>query len=126
MSTAKPIFSLLLAAPTLTHSSPSPPSPHLYSLLTEMVGADLVCLVSSHDETDVQTVSVLHELHIAHASLLPLWVLSVEVKPKQLGSPAQPQQQTIVNTNVCSYIASCSKCCRDIQMVFLAVTSPEI
>lgn len=67
----------------LSHSPLSSPS------LTEVVSTEFVRLVSSHEETYVLTVLMLHKLHVSHTSFLPLGIVRAEVKPEQLGSPAQ-------------------------------------
>ena len=53
------------------------------TILTDKVGANLQSLVSSHDHSDLSTLSVLQELDITRSPLLPLD--SRLVKPEKLG-----------------------------------------
>lgn len=54
------------------------------SYLTVVVGADLECLVSSHDQPSLPVLLVLQQPNIASATLFPFSALSIELE--ELGS----------------------------------------
>ena len=66
-----------------------PPLPRpLTQMLTEVVGTDLMCLVSSHDESHAAIFAfVLHKLDVPYSSLFPLGALRAAVESEQLGPP---------------------------------------